>query len=61
MDDEIARALKDLRPYIARAHRDLRRNWHGTYEITGAPGIWRAVRQDDHATLIATGPGNCGT
>ncbi len=56
MDDGIARALKDLRPYIAGALKDLRRNWGGAYEITEAPGVWRAMRLDNQATLIAIGP-----
>ena len=37
MDDGIARALKDLRPYTAGALKDLRWNWGGAYEITGPP------------------------
>ena len=57
MDNGIARALKDLRPYIAGALKDLRRNWGGAYKITGAPGVWRAMRMDNQATLIAIGPG----
>jgi len=57
MDDRIARALKDLRPYTAGALKDLRRNWGGAYEITAAPGVWRAMRLDNQATLIAIGPG----
>lgn len=57
MDDGIARALKDLRPHIAGALKDLRRNWGGAYEITGASGVWRAMRLDNQATLIAIGPG----
>ena len=57
MDDGIARALKDLRLYIAGALKDLRRNWGGAYEITGAPGVWRAMGLDNQATLIAIGPG----
>ena len=57
MDDGIARALKDLRPHIAGALKDLRRNWGGAYEITAASGVWRAMRLDNQATLIAIGPG----
>jgi hypothetical protein len=30
----------------AGALKDLRRNWGSGYEITGDPGIWRAVRRD---------------
>ena len=57
MDNGIARAIRDLRPYIAGALKDLRRNWGGAYKITGAPGVWRAMRMDNQARLIAIGPG----
>ena len=57
MDDGIARAIRDLRPYIAGALKDLRRNWGGAYKITGALGVWRAMRLDNQARLIAIGPG----
>ena len=46
MDDGIARALKDLR-----------RNWGSAYQITEDLGVWRAVRGDSQVTLIATSPG----
>ena len=31
----------------------LRRNWGAAYEITEAPGAWRAARRDDGRQLTA--------
>ena len=57
MSTGIAGALEDLRRNTARNLKDLRRNWGSAYQITGDPGVWRAVRRDSQVTLTAAGPG----
>jgi hypothetical protein len=34
----------------------LQRSWGEVYEISEAPGVWRAVRLRNGRTVIATGP-----
>ena len=43
----------DSESFRDRALADLRHHWGTAYEITEALGVWRAVRLDNQATLLA--------